>query len=89
MAYFPDAVTARGLKHLVVLQEQVRLGNRGLIFFLVQRMDAEVFSPADHIDPEYGRELRSAQQAGVEIMAYDVLMDLERIVVNAPLSCSL
>lgn len=85
VACFPDAVTERGLKHLKVLQEQVQLGNRAVIFFLIQRMDAAVFSPADHIDPDYGRELRAAHAAGVEIMAYDVSVDLQRIAVNAPL----
>jgi sugar fermentation stimulation protein A len=87
VAYFPDAVTTRGLKHLVVLQEQVRQGNRAVIFFLIQRTDAKVFSPADHIDPEYGRELRNARRAGVEIMVYDVSLDLERVVINRQLPC--
>ncbi|UCF83793.1 MAG: DNA/RNA nuclease SfsA [Desulfobacteraceae bacterium] len=82
VAYFPDAVTSRGLKHLVELQQQVRLGNRGVMFFLVQRMDAKVFKPADHIDPAYGKELRKAVRNGVEIMVYDVILDLKRIELN-------
>jgi len=51
VACFPDAVTSRGLKHLVELQQQVRLGDRSVMLFLVQRMDVKVFKPADHIDP--------------------------------------
>ena len=82
VAYFPDAVTSRGLKHLVELQQQVRLGNRSVMFFLVQRMDAKLFRPADHIDPAYGRELRQAVQNGVEVMVYDVKIDLEGIRLN-------
>ncbi|MGB6064919.1 MAG: DNA/RNA nuclease SfsA [Desulfomonilaceae bacterium] len=82
VAYFPDAVTARGLKHLKELEEQVRLGNRGVIFFLIQRMDSTAFCPADHIDPAYGRELRSVISNGVEALAYDVHITLERITVN-------
>ena len=58
LACFPDAVTSRGLKHLVELQGQVRAGHRGVMFFLVQRMDARLFRPADHIDPAYGQEMR-------------------------------
>lgn len=81
-AYFPDAVTARGLKHLKDLQEEVRSGNRAVMFFLIQRMDAEVFSPADHIDPEYGREFRKALDGGVEMLAYDVKVDLAGIRLN-------
>jgi len=88
-AYFPDAVTARGLKHLVELQGQVRLGNRGVIFFLIQRMDSSAFRPADHIDPAYGRELRRAVANGVEAIAYDVHITPERIGLNRRIPCEL
>ncbi|MFH1349577.1 MAG: DNA/RNA nuclease SfsA, partial [Pseudomonadota bacterium] len=77
IAYFPDAVTSRGLKHLLELQKMVHEGNRGVMFYLVQRMDAKKFRPADHIDPDYGQELRKAIQNGVEILVYDVTLDLE------------
>lgn len=82
VARFPDAVTKRGLKHLVELQKLVSEGYRGIIFFLVQRMDAKIFKPADTIDPAYGRELRRAVANGVEILVYDVHMDLQKIVLN-------
>ncbi len=85
LACFPDAVTSRGLKHLVELQEQVRQGDRSVMFYLVQRMDAERFQPADHIDPVYGRELRKAVQNGVEILVYDVAIDLKGISLNREL----
>jgi len=81
-ALFPDAVTARGRKHLVDLQEEVRKGHRAVMFFLVQRMDARRFSPADAIDPAYGRELRRAVDRGVEVLAYDVNIGLEKICLN-------
>ena len=84
VALFPDAVTSRGLKHLVELRDQVRMGNRSVMFYLVQRMDATLFRPADHIDPAYGKELRRALKNGVEILAYDVILDLEGIRLNRP-----
>lgn len=77
--YFPDARTERGRNHLEELQRQVRLGHRCVMFFLVQRMDARRFAPADAIDPEYGAELRRAVKNGVEILVYDVHLDLEGI----------
>jgi len=89
IAYFPDAVTARGLKHLVELQNEVRRGNRSVNFFLIQRMDAETFRPADHIDPAYGKELRKAVKNGVEILAYDVHIDLDGITLDRRLPCEL
>jgi sugar fermentation stimulation protein A len=45
-------------------------GYRAVIFFLVQRGEATAFAPADAIDPEYGRLLRQAAKAGVEVLAY-------------------
>lgn len=68
-ACFPDAVTVRGQKHLRELQTACAAGMRAIIFFLVQRPEAEAFRPADAIDPEYGRLLREAAAAGVEVMA--------------------
>jgi sugar fermentation stimulation protein A len=79
IAYFPDAVTGRGRKHLLLLQELAADGHRCVMFFLIQRMDAKIFKPADHIDPAYGRELRSADAAGLEILVYDVNLDLKNI----------
>lgn len=79
VAYFPDAISERGRKHLYELEGQVQAGNRCVIFFLVQRMDAKEFRPADHIDPAYGRALRRARSRGVEIMVYDTRIDLENI----------
>jgi len=79
VASFPDAVTTRGKKHLVELQKLASQGHRCAMFFLVQRMDAAVFRPADTIDPAYGEELRRAAQNGVELLAYDVLITLEEI----------
>ena len=69
-ACFPDAVTVRGQKHLLELKEALNHGYRSVIFFLVQRGEARYFSPADTIDPEYGRLLREVAAAGVEILAY-------------------
>lgn len=85
VARFPDAVTIRGRKHLVELGRLAAEGHRAVMFFLVQRMDATLFQPADDIDPDYGRALRKAHAAGVEIMVYDVKIDLSAITLNRPL----
>jgi sugar fermentation stimulation protein A len=82
MATFPDAVTVRGQKHLEELQGLVAAGCRCVMFYLIQRMDAKRFGPADHIDPTYGEKMRRAADNGVEILAYDVFIDLEGIRLN-------
>ena len=78
-ALFPDAVTTRGQKHLQELMRVVREGDRGVIFFTVQRGDGMSVSPADMIDPEYGRLLRLALENGVEALAYQALVTPEEI----------
>jgi sugar fermentation stimulation protein A len=79
LARFPDAVTTRGQKHLKELMNEIQNGNRAVIFFLIQREDADSFAPADDIDPTYGKLLRDAFHAGVEIMAYQCKLSPEEI----------
>jgi len=68
--FFPDAVTTRGQKHLRELMAQVALGDRAVLFFVVNHTAIATVRPADHIDRHYGQLLRQACNAGVEIMAY-------------------
>ena len=70
VALFPDCVSERGAKHL---RELIRLKARGLRpvqLYCVQRGDVREVRPADGIDHEYGRMLREAIAAGVEVLAY-------------------
>src|SRR5690606_28073786 len=73
-AEFPDAVTARGAKHLDELAEQVALGHRAVMLYLIQRSDCETFSVAGDIDPAYAAALARATAAGVEAYAYACTM---------------
>lgn len=84
-ALFPDAVTTRGQKHLRELAAAVSSGYRAVIFFLVQRHEAEAFSPADAIDPEYGRLLRQVAGQGVEVLAYRTRTTELENVIDRPL----
>jgi sugar fermentation stimulation protein A len=89
LAQFPDAVTARGHKHLVELQHLVADGARGCMFYFVQRMDAERFEPAREIDPAYAAELARAVANGVEVLVYDVTIDQKRIALRHRLPCKI
>jgi len=89
VARFPDAVTTRGLKHLNELGNVVDSGCRCIMFYFIQRMDARVFEPADLIDPDYGKGLRQAVNQGVEILVYDVAIDLSGIRLNRKIPCVL
>ncbi len=68
-AFFPDAVTERGRRHLGVLAQWVAEGGRAVVVYCVQRTDAEVVRPAEGIDPRYAEALRAASAAGVEVVA--------------------
>ena len=68
-ARFPDAVTARGLKHLRELAHRVEEGGRAAMLYVVQREDGRSFEPAGDIDPAYAAELRTASARGVEVYA--------------------
>ncbi|NVN98588.1 MAG: DNA/RNA nuclease SfsA [Geobacteraceae bacterium] len=84
-ARFPDAVTERGQKHLRELISMVEGGYRAVNFFTVQRADARSVTPADDIDPVYGKLLRQAAAAGVELLAYQASVTPAEIVLSHPL----
>lgn len=69
-ALFPDAVSVRASKHLRELAAMVDQGFRACLCFCIQRQDVGRMRPADHIDAAYGRHLREAMAAGVEVLAY-------------------
>lgn len=67
VAYFPDAVTSRGLKHL---EEMILLTKKGFtceMLYVIQREDCKSFKTADDIDPEYGKKLKEAAKKGVRV----------------------
>jgi sugar fermentation stimulation protein A len=70
VAQFPDCVSERGARHLRELMRMKAGGLRPVQLYCVQRGDVNEVRPADAIDAEYGRTLREAIGAGVEVLAY-------------------
>lgn len=68
--FFPDAVSARGSKHLRELMAMVKQGHRAVLLFCVQHTGIETVRAAAHIDAVYATTLRAARVAGVEVIAY-------------------
>jgi sugar fermentation stimulation protein A len=89
-AIFPDAVSQRATRHLRELMHVVEQGQRGVIFFCIQREDIEQFRPADNIDTEYGQMLRKAIASGVEAFAYRAEISPQQISLSqaVPINCS-
>ena len=77
---FPDAVTARGARHMAELAARVRLGERAAVVFLVQRGDAGAVRAAVEIDPVYAEALAEARAAGVQALAVQVAIAPHAIV---------
>jgi sugar fermentation stimulation protein A len=70
-ALFPDAASARGARHLAELEALALSGRASALVVVVQRPDGQEFSPADSVDPAWGRALRSALKAGVRVVAVE------------------
>lgn len=70
IAYFPDAPTERGRLQVESLVWARKEGYEVALLFVIQRDDAEGFSPNDEVDPEFSQALRLAQIKGLSIYAY-------------------
>jgi len=84
-AEFPDAVTARGARHMRDLAGLVAAGHRAAVLFLVQRPDCQRFRVACDIDPAYARALAAARASGVEVLCYGCAVSPAAIEVSGPL----
>lgn len=86
-AEFPDAVTARGAKHLEELMTMVAEGKRAVMLYMVQRErgDVAAFRVAHDIDPAYAAALRVALAAGVEAICRTCTVTTEGIEVGPAL----
>lgn len=82
---FPDAVSLRGQKHLLELTDLAIAGQPACLLFCVMHGGIERVRPADEIDPVYGRLLREAVAAGVQVIAWSVLPSPEGLTVAGPL----
>ncbi len=80
VAQFPDAVTARGTRHVKTLTEYVQSGKKAGILFVCQRPDAARFRPMHERDPEFAAALKVAWSAGVKIWCITTKVTLEEMV---------
>ena len=81
---FPDAPTERGAKHLRGLQACVEAGFGGYVLFVIQMPDVEYLHPNDATDPNFGRALREAAAAGVQVLAVDCTVTEDSMTIRNP-----
>ena len=82
LAEFPDAVTARGLKHINELLNAQKKGYKIFIIYLIQRTDCKNFKIAEDIDPEYSDTLSKAVKKKLNILCYDCKFSSKGIKLN-------
>lgn len=89
IAYFPDAPTERGIKHLNELAECVSAGYEAYILFVIQMKGISEFRPNDTAHPEFGAALRHAAEAGVKVLAYDCELRGKEVCIDMPVPVQL
>ena len=86
LGLFPDAVTARGRKHLLHLAELARQGKRAVLLLVVGHSAIDRVAPAAAIDPAYAVAWEAAHAAGVEFLAWRVQHSPANIRLVAPVT---
>ena len=86
---FPDAPTERGAKHLRHLTELAKNGCGAYVLFVIQMEDVVCIHPNDATDPAFGKALREAAAAGVEVLAMDCAVTPDSMVIRDPVPVQL
>ena len=75
IAYFPDAPTERGVKHIRELTELAKKGHPAFVLFVVQMKGITALRPNDETHKAFGDALREANAAGVRVLAVDCIVE--------------
>ncbi len=82
IAEFPDAITARGLKHINELLKASKKNYKIYILFIIQRNDCRLFKIAKDIDINYADALTKAVKNKLNVLCYDCKFSSKGIRVN-------
>lgn len=85
MVSFPDAVTARGAKHLRELVTAKKAGYGAGVVLVVQMDRASHFSPNTAMDPYFTESLQFAMDHGVDVVAYTCQVTTESLTLDQPI----
>ena len=86
---FPDAPTQRGAKHLRELTALAKAGYGAYVLFVIQMADVRYLHPNDATDPAFGKALREAAAAGVQVIAMDCHVTEDSMVIQNPVNVRL
>ena len=86
---FPDAPTERGAKHLRGLTQLAQEGYEAYVIFVIQMEQVQYLHPNDATDPNFGKALRQAKDAGVQVMAMDCRITPDTMEIGRPVEVRL
>ncbi len=89
VAMFPDAPTERGLKHVRELAECINEGYEAYVLFVIQMKGMHLFRPNNATHPQFGEALAEAQRRGVNIAAYDCIVEPDSMTIDQPVDTEL
>lgn len=79
---FPDAPTERGTKHIKELIKAVSEGYKAYLILLVQMDNVKYFTPNIETDISFAKALKDAKKNGVNIKAFNSIVEPNSIIVN-------
>lgn len=85
IAYFPDAPTQRGLRHLDELILCRQSGLEATMCFVIQMESIQHFSPNNHTHPQFGATLQRAQAQDVELLALCCAVSPDGLLITTPI----
>ena len=84
LAFFPDAPTERGVKHLRELTHLKASGMDAHILFVIQMQNVLSFCANRDTDPAFADALLSAKEAGVRIHAVECMVAPDSVTASDP-----
>ena len=87
VAYFPDAPTIRGVKHLDELAEAAKLGYECYIVFVIQMKGVDIVYPNIETHKEFGEALERAKKASVNVLFLGCTVTEDELFIDRINSC--
>lgn len=84
IAAFPDAPSARAIKHVEELAQACAQGYEAYLIFVVQMKGIRHVEPNWQTQPAFGEALKKARRAGVHLLAYDCLVETDGMTLHEP-----
>lgn len=89
IARWPDAVSARGTKHVQHLANSITPDRSAAVLYIVQRSDAIAFEPHWLRDPVFAEALEQSVEQGLELIIYTSHLEPDSMTLGSSIGYSL